>query len=482
MAKVKTPAPRTLAKYAADPLAFLGDLIIPGIYGPVKFADVWADFQREAFEKLKPCILAVAAGSKPPLRGAWLERTKGASKDSDVGLLILWLLLFCTSPQLVELGANKQDQADETRKAIEDALRLNPWITQRVKILRHKITCSAAGPYIGGVVEVLTTESTGAHGSRPTFTVCNELSHILVKSFAETMLDNADKLTRNFTIIATNAGIINSWQWQWRENYRNDPDWYWQKVDCPAPWIDERNIAGAKRRNSISRFLRLWHGVWSTGDGDALDPEDIERASVLRGPHFGPFKQTTIPPWFFAAGVDLGVRHDHAALVVLGSQWGSGRVSLMRCRSWAPGLAGRVDTLAVRKAIIEAEVDFGGLVAVDYDPSQMEHMAQELEIEDGIFMNSVKFIPANLNIMARDLLAAFRDGLLDIYDDPRLVADLHRLSIVEKRYGYKLEAISDEQGHADRAIALAIVLPRMLVMSQMQPPINEGDATYQLKT
>ena len=154
----------------------------------------------------------------------------------------------------------------------------------------------------------------------------------------------------------------------------------------------------------------------------------------------------------------------------------------MRCRSWAPGLAGRVDTLAVRKAIIEAEVDFGGLVAVDYDPSQMEHMAQELEIEDGIFMNSVKFIPANLNIMARDLLAAFRDGLLDLYDDPRLVADLHRLFIVEKRYGYKLEAISDEQGHADRAIALAIVLPRMLVMSQMQPPINEGDATYQLKT
>jgi hypothetical protein len=39
------------------------------------------------------------------------------------------------------------------------------------------------------------------------------------------------------------------------------------------------------------------------------------------------------------------------------------------------------------------------------------------------------------------------------------VADLGRLTIVEKSYGYRLEAVRDEHGHADLATALAIALP-----------------------
>ena len=50
----------------------------------------------------------------------------------------------------------------------------------------------------------------------------------------------------------------------------------------------------------------------------------------------------------------------------------------------------------------------------------------------------------------------------------------------ERRHIYKLEALSDERGHADRATALAIVLPAMLQESQVDPPDTEQSAVYRV--
>ena len=47
-----------------------------------------------------------------------------------------------------------------------------------------------------------------------------------------------------------------------------------------------------------------------------------------------------------------------------------------------------------------------------------------------------------------------------MYRDEKLIGDLARLTIVERQFGYKLEAAHDaEHGHADTAFALAIALP-----------------------
>jgi len=70
----------------------------------------------------------------------------------------------------------------------------------------------------------------------------------------------------------------------------------------------------------------------------------------------------------------------------------------------------------------------------------------------------------------RRLLAVFRNRAIDLYRDEQLVRNLHRLMIVERRYGFKLEAVCDEFGHADRAIALSIILPPMLDVANSEPP------------
>jgi hypothetical protein len=63
--------------------------------------------------------------------------------------------------------------------------------------------------------------------------------------------------------------------------------------------------------------------------------------------------------------------------------------------------------------------------------------------------------------MANTLKEAMESRRLVLYDDEhnRLRRDFGKLNFVEKSYGLRLEAVSDETGHADIATALVIALP-----------------------
>src|SRR5690606_21523037 len=101
------------------------------------------------------------------------------------------------------------------------------------------------------------------------------------------------------------------------------------------------------------------------------------------------------------------------------------------------------------------------LTSVGYDPHQAALMAQRLT-RQGVRMDEVPFVGKNLDLMATTLLETFRSKIIDLYDCDRLITDLQRLTIVEKSFGMKLESISDADGHADSAIALAIALPKAI--------------------
>ena len=71
------------------------------------------------------------------------------------------------------------------------------------------------------------------------------------------------------------------------------------------------------------------------------------------------------------------------------------------------------------------------------------------------------------------VLEVFRSRRIVMYDHKKLVRDLQRLVIVEKSYGYKLEAARTQDSHADTAIALAIALP-LAVEEAGHPPFQVG--------
>lgn len=158
------------------------------------------------------------------------------------------------------------------------------------------------------------------------------------------------------------------------------------------------------------------------------------------------------------AGLDLGIKQDHSALVVLGTHNVTQRIRLADCQSWAPeATTGKIDLEGVQAAVLDAHRRFN-LGGVWYDPYQCALMAQQLE-RAGVRMVERPFVGKQLDLMATTLLDVFRSKRIDLYRDERLIADLHKLTIVEKSFGYKLEAMKDKDGHADTAFALAIALP-----------------------
>ena len=452
-----------IRRYAADPMAFFSEAIIPIGGGDAVLSTVWADWQQDAFREMAVCVKAVAVGQKPPHRGLWLERTKGASKDSDVGLALLWLLMFARRPQTIELAADDQEQSLETYKAMRAVARCNPWIEDRLTIQRQRIVCEATA----SEAVFLTRDATGSHGSRPTVTVCNELSHCQSEEFISTVADNADKMPGNLFIIATNAGWLGSWQYRWAETTRPTRHGISRK-STPPPWIDPAKMADAQRRNSPTRYSRLWAGQWVHGGGDAIDPADVAACVKLSGPMEG-WQQGYI----FAGALDLGIRHDHA----LGNRRvkpGESRARLAYLQSWKPGASGRVDLEMVEADTLQAAKRFR-VDHVRYDPWQADLMAQRLR-KAGVPMAEIPFVPKHLDLMAKALMNTFRNRKLLLYPEPDLMRDLERVNIAERSWGYKLECSHDEdEGHADRAIALAMLLPAVLNFLDLpMPPPTSG--------
>src|SRR5215831_14573204 len=96
---------QSLTQIAARPDLFRDSLMIPAGRGAVRFGDAMADFQRVDFAVLDRGFVPLAHGTKPDPTRFWLERTKGASKDSDAAVMLLWLLAFSPRPLACQVGA-----------------------------------------------------------------------------------------------------------------------------------------------------------------------------------------------------------------------------------------------------------------------------------------------------------------------------------------------------------------------------------------
>src|SRR5205823_2022703 len=119
-------------------------------------------------------------------------------------------------------------------------------------------------------------------------------------------------------LIITNAGFMDSWQWQIREAIRADALRLFSRLEGPrASWITAERLAEQRRLLPTIAYERLWGNRWSSGQGDALAPDLIAQAVTLPGPIFAAEKG-----WQYVAGVDLGISRDASAICVLGKHAG----------------------------------------------------------------------------------------------------------------------------------------------------------------
>jgi len=470
-------------------LLFASGLIIPTEDGIGMLGNLMAPFQTECFECLTPTLHAVRDGKKAKDRRFWIERTKGAAKDSDLACCILWLVAFATRPTYFQVGAADSEQAGILKERIESLLYYNDWLHQFVDIQKLGVFQKSWREYrknkrgkevevaCGGVsrLEIMHSDAKSAHGGISDLCILNEVVHVDRWDFMETMLANAAKVPNGVVIIATNAGTKGSIQEKWRNNAINSDRWKCFVWHEKAPWIRSEDVEEQRKMLPSSAFKRLWRGQWVSGTGDALDEEDLDRC-------FGNEEVKPITKaergWRYIAGLDLGVKHDHSALVVLGINSEERKIRLAYMQSWEPSLQIGPTDLEVDMTAVEA-----GCLMVHsmfntcwfgYDPTQAKPISQRL-VKRGLPMREYTFASCtNLNLMARSFIQAVKDRLLECFDDEegRLRRDFGKFKIVEKNYGFRLVAVSDEYGHADLGTALIICLPKaieMLARTGLQP-------------
>jgi type III secretion system FlhB-like substrate exporter len=188
------------------------------------------------------------------------------------------------------------------------------------------------------------------------------------------------------------------------------------------------------------------------------------------------------------------LRNDHAALVTIGIDLQlerpqePARFFLADIKSWKPAdYGGQIDLSDIRQACLDVHQRFH-LSAFVYDAYQAVLLIEDLArvahdralvLKDyrPLRLIEFKFNAEGLSWMAETFLQTFRNRQIDLFEHKDLVDDLMRVQIEEKPIGYKLTARRDEKGHADRAIALGMVLPYAVEGSKVlkfNKPLSDG--------
>jgi hypothetical protein len=432
----------TLQQMQANPATFRAHIHIQTGKGRRKFSEIVAPFQEKDFKSLDGPFMALRDGTKPEPGRFWIERTKGAAKDSDVGLMVLWLLFASARSVVCQVGAVDKSQAQELQRIIQSLVKINDWLAGTIKVHAYHITNWRTG----STCQILPSDAPGAHGSRPDLTIINEISHVPKREFIETLLDNAAKMPYGVTVVITNAGFVGSWQHDIREQVLASGRWKFSAFTEVAPWIDPAEVEEIRKREAPGRFRRLWQGEWIFAAGDALKEEDLNAALTLAGPGIAPE-----PSFAYHCGVDLALSRDRAAVVLIGKH-SSGRVRLIRALSWSPPF----EQGAIRQACFDLYLKWGCRFAID--SYQAATLAEELK-KQGALVELLNFSGKKPGEMASAVVEMFASRCLDLFYHAELMADLRSLRLIEGPGGYlKLDAPRNASGHSDLAFALAMAL------------------------
>lgn len=246
----------------------------------------------------------------------WLERTRGSSKTTDVAVMALWPLAFSERKVDGIVAAGDKDQAGLLRAAIKRLLEANPWLKQLIEVNDWKVK----NPATDSQLEIISSDAATSYGALVDFAVVDEVSHWTEGRGQElwvSILSTAAKKPDCLLIGITNAGWVDTWQWELREKIRSDPAWYFHALEGPAPWIRVEQLAEQERLLPPKEYRRLWLNQWVSSAG-AEWPEEwftdqrilcdrLPTDLVLKVVCLDPTQGKTARPGDYAAFVTLGV-------------------------------------------------------------------------------------------------------------------------------------------------------------------------------
>ena len=199
-----------------------------------------------------------------------------------------------------------------------------------------------------------------------------------------------------------------------------------------------------------AQFAQLHLNRWVEGEDRLTSVDDLRACVTLDGP-LAPQQGVR-----YAAGVDLGLKHDRSVAAVC--HLDGSRVVLDRMQVWVGTRRKPVRIENVKAWLLEAQRVFGAEVVLD--TWQAVQLAQGLR-DEGIRVHEFTFSSQSVGRLAMTLHRLLRDRALALPDDPELLEELANVRLRETSPGV-LRMDHDPDKHDDRAIALALAAHHLL--------------------
>jgi len=454
---------RRLDRYPTDPVAFIDDCLPLNERGerwrlePHQRAFLHAAFTFDA---------AGCVGSDTILYSC----PKKSGKTTLNAAVTCWWAFTQEAPNELLIIANDFEQAqDRVFKTLVGLIKHNPTLARSAVITAKQIVLSNST-----TITVLASEYAGAAGSNHGFTSWDELWGYTSEPSRRLWEELTPVPTRRNSLrfITTYAGWEGESDLLWGlyklgvspdehsdgRGERLDPDLplfanrearllaYWDH-EPRMPWQTPTYYRSQRRVLRPSTYLRLHENRWTTTETTFLTPElwdpNVDAAHHPLGPN---------PYLVVHIGVDAGIKHDNAGIVVVARD--RGRFVLVWHRLYKPTPAAPLDLEATVEAELLALAAQFAVQAIYVDPYQMHRSITTLQ-QAGLPVREFPQTPSNTTRMGQVLYDLLKSRSLVLYPDDELRQQALHTVAVETPRGFRLA--KEKSSHKiDAIIALAM--------------------------
>jgi hypothetical protein len=450
---------------------YLQSVVINAQPNPRRFGDCAEPWQRELIGP-KVGAFEYLAGLRDSYDGPMSffdVLARGHDKSSLEGRFATWLLLASRRTIHGYIVAADRDQGRLILQAIEDELRLNPWVASRVKVMKDTVT----GP--AGDVTVLPADAASAYGLRGNFYVCDEVTHWKNQKMWTAIMSGRQKVNPSVLCVLSNAGLEGSWQHEVFRTVQARARWAtFYRKGFLAGWVDHAELKNMMELLPPSEADRLYGNLWidPAAEHNYLRKAEVDACEtpLLK---YRPVRQAGVDNYI--ATLDYGPKRDRSVGCVM--HMNRGRVAeIDRMDVWQ---GRQFDTKEVPVQVIEDWIDtvqrnFNPRLWVA-DPYQMLGTIQKMEAR-GLRVERYAARGGAGNFeMAQALRSEVVAGRLAWYPgcgtieavdrvtgqvvEETLNTELRKLVVKKMPYGYRFD--HERQMHDDRAVAIAMGLVRI---------------------
>jgi phage terminase large subunit-like protein len=456
--------PDQLRRYARDPAAFIDDL--------VKHNEAGSAFhllpaQREVFQ----LAFAFDVSGRLAYDTIVYSCPKKSGKTTLNAALTLWWAYTQEAPNEVLIVANDLEQAlARVFNALTGLIRNNLVLARSAEVQSRQILLSN-----GTKILALASEYAGAAGSNHGFTSWDELWGYSSESSRRLWEELTPVPTRRNSIrfITTYAGFEGESRLLW-DLYRQGVDKdehpegqaarahldlpiflntaarlcvYWDHAPR-MPWQTPEYYASQRRTLRAGTFLRFHENRWVVAESVFITPE-LWDGCVNTGRR--PLLPSSDHPLF--VGVDVGIKHDAAAVVAV--WWDTDKLILACHRIWRPSPREPLDLEATVEAYLRELHARYRVREILVDPYQFHRSIMTLKAAAGLRIEEFPQTTGNATRMGQTLFDLLNGRNLEVYPAIDLREHAMNTVAVESQRGFRI-AKEKTSKKIDAVVALAM--------------------------